>query len=361
MKWKKELSLRLHAEEPHPVWSPFAYDTQKILSSNAYARIHDKTQVVYLLPHDHITNRSLHVQLVSLFARNIGIQTGLDCSLLEAIALGHDLGHPPFGHEGEMYLCKIAEEKGLGCFSHALHSCRLAEVIDPMNLTLAVLDGFLCHDGGLKADVVQVSEEDPWQAYEQKKALRQKEAEVNLMPMTQEGALVKLCDTISYVGRDVEDAIVLRLISRNQVPQTIFGSNYQQLIDRATQDIVAYKQKHNRIGVSQEVLEALQTLRAFNFDHIYYHRTLKTESKKIERAYELLFEALLSGWEKKGKQSIVWTHFLHSKSSSYLEMNPPARFVCDFIAGMTDGYFLRLYQELFFPRTIEVPHVLPFH
>lgn len=355
------LQSRRTEEKENVFWNPFRRDAQTIVSSKSFARIQDKPQVVYLLPHDHITNRSLHVQAVSLYARTIGEHLGLDSSLIEAIALGHDLGHPPFGHEGEKYLSLLSLEYGIGPFSHALQSCRLAEILEPMNLTLAVLDGFLCHDGGLQDQVVVLDEKESWEAYEKKRLLREKDEEVNLAPMTQEGLLVKLCDTACYVARDIEDAITLGIIRREDVPDTLLGKEYHTYLDHIANDILDQKRKNGRIEMSLDVFQSLKTLRSFNFDTIYYHSVLKSESKKIESAYQLLFHKILASWKQKGKESILWTHFLHSKNAEYVEKSSSILLVRDFIAGMTDGYFLRLFHELFVPKTIEVPHVLPFH
>jgi len=355
------LQSRKKEEKNDPIWLPFRSDAQKIISSKSFARIQDKPQVVYLLHHDHITNRSLHVQAVSLFARTIGEHLDLDCSLIEAIALGHDLGHPPFGHEGEKYLSLLSLEYGIGPFSHALQSCRLAEVLEPMNLTLAVLDGFLCHDGGLQDQVVTVEESASWQAYEKKRAFREKDEEVNLAPMTQEGILVKLCDTACYVARDIEDAITLGIIRREDVPETILGKEYHTYLAHIAMDILAQKRECGTVDISLDVFKALKTLRSFNFDTIYFHSMLKSESKKIESSYQLLFNKILASWKQKGRESILWTHFLHSKNPEYVEKTSPILLVRDFVAGMTDGYFLRLFHELFVPKTIEVPNVLPFH
>lgn len=354
------LLSRKRKEKESLFWGPFHQDAQRIASSKSFARIQDKPQVVYLLHHDHITNRSLHVQSVSLYARAIGERVSLDGGLIEAIALGHDLGHPPFGHEGEKYLSDLSLESSIGPFSHALQSCRLAEILEPMNLTLAVLDGFLCHDGGWQNSPI-IFEEVSWEAYEKKCALRKQEEEANIAPMTQEGFLVKLCDTISYTVRDIEDAATLGIIRREDVPETLLGKEYQHCLEYVARDIVSYTKRFGHVGLSEEVFQALKSLRSFNFDTIYYHHLLKSESKKIESAYRLLFHAIVSSWKQKGKDSILWTHFLHSKNPEYIESNSPFLLTRDFIAGMTDGYFLRLFHELFVPRTIEVPNVLPFH
>lgn len=358
---KKFGEARRYKDKELTSWAPYWADAQKILSSKAYARIHDKTQVVYLLPHDHITNRSLHVQLVNVFSRSIGTRLGLDTSLIEAISLGHDLGHPPFGHEGELYLSTFSIEKGLGSFSHAVQACRLAEEIEPMNLTLAVLDGILSHDGGMKDEVACCEGGLSWSTLDAKLALREKEADINLAPMTEEGQLVKLCDTICYVARDIEDAVKLHLIKREEVPKTLLGNTYAEIATQAAEDIILQYKKEGRVNLSDSCFTALSTVRDFNFDRIYYHKLLKTESKKIESAYKLMFEKLLESWISKGRESLLWTHFLHSKNEAYIEGTKAMLMVRDFMAGMTDGYFLRLFEELFLPRTIEMPHVLPFH
>ena len=338
---------------------PFRIDVERILHSKAYVRYADKTQVVYLFPHDHISNRGLHVQLVSMLARSIGRKLGLSLDLIEAISLGHDIGHAPFGHEGEEYLSVLSQEAGLGAFSHSRQSCRVASEIENLNLTLATLDGFLCHDGGMNSRFIQVADGKTWSKHEQELELRRDQPECDILPGTQEAALVKLADTVSYLERDMEDACTIGIIQRQEIPKTIF-SEKGSLSQTVAQDMVSIYKETQKIGISQPVFDALNAIRLFNFDRIYFHDRLKTESKKIQNAYQLLFSHFLKDFNESGRKSALWKHFLHNKDQAYVEKYPPAQHVVDYIAGMTDGYFLRIFQSIFMPSTIEVPDVLPF-
>jgi len=347
-------------QEPSTPWDPFHIDVEKILHSNAYARYVDKTQVVYLFHHDHIAYRGLHVQLVSSLARLIGQKLSLSLDLIEAISLGHDIGHTPFGHEGEKYLSEISQEVGLGAFSHSRQSCRVAMLLEPLNLTLATLDGFLCHDGSMGCSLVDTAPSKGWKELSDEIDLRLNQPEADLLPITQEAALVKLSDTISYVERDLNDAITLGIVRIEEVPKGLFEVNNRKMSDKIASDLIQTFERTGKIGLSEEIFFALKELKEFNFDRIYFHKGLRTESQKIKEAYRLLFDSLLKEWKDREKKSVLWTHFLHNKAKSYIEGYSHEAHVIDYIAGMTDGYFLRLFDELFVPNTIKVPHVLPF-
>jgi dGTPase len=342
---------------PEDTEEPYRMDVERILRSKAYVRYADKTQVVYLFPHDHISYRGLHVQLVSMLARSIGRKLGLNLDLIEAISLGHDMGHAPFGHEGEEYLSLLSQEASLGAFTHSLQSCRVASEIENLNLTLATLDGFLCHDGAMRSRFVTLGKEKTWDLHEKEKELRRSQQECDIYPGTEEAALVKIADTVSYLERDMEDACTIGLIKSHEIPKTILSESISQAV---VKDIVSVYNETHKIGISQEVFEALNTIRTFNFDRIYFHDCLKTESKKIQNAYQLIFSYLLKDFRENGTQSTLWKHFLHNKDQCYIEKYQAAQHVVDYIAGMTDGYFLRFFQSIFMPRTIEVPDVLPF-
>jgi dGTPase len=339
---------------------PFHSDVETILYSHAYARYSDKTQVVYLFPHDHIASRGLHVQLVSSFARGIGGKLGLNVNLIEAISLGHDIGHAPFGHEGEEYLHALSMAAGLGSFSHARHSCRIASEIEPMNLTFATLDGFLCHDGGRDSRNIEIAPGKTWEQHDRELEMRKQDPEGDLHPATMEGALVKIADTASYLERDLNDAITLGIVRKEELPLTIFSPTERALTEAIENDIVAVYRQTGGIGLSEDVFDALRQIYFFNFDRIYIHECLKTESRKIHNVYEMLFNYLLKEWRREGEKSILWEHFLHNKSSFYVTRHPAEQLVIDYIAGMTDGYFLRLFEKLYLPRMITVPDVLPF-
>jgi dGTPase len=333
---------------------PYKRDVDRIVHSKAYARYADKTQVVYLVQNDHVTHRGLHVQLVSNFARGIAEILQLNLDLVEAIALGHDVGHPPFGHEGEGYLSELSLEHGNGPFTHPLQSCRLFTEIEPLNLGLAVYDGFLCHDGGMCGSKYAPRFGKTWSDHLQDKSNKAEAPDNNIWPGTLEGCLVKLCDTMSYLGRDIEDAISLGILTREQVPNTILGTNNREILQHLACDIIQMSYEKDYIAISDEVYTAMHVLREFNFNHIYIHPKLKVESKKIQRSYRILFETLLENLQKQKENSYIWENYLQNKSEKYLANTSPIQMVIDYVSGMTDGYFIKTLERLVVPMSIEL-------
>lgn len=340
----------LGPEDDHRL--PYKRDVDRIVHSRAYCRYHDKTQVVYLVPNDHITHRVLHVNLVSHFARGIAEILHLNLDLVEAIALGHDVGHPPFGHEGEQYLSALSIEYGNGPFAHPWQSCRLFRTLEPLHLGLAVYDGFLCHDGGMTSRRHRPNFGKTWEDHFRELAAKKDNPDLDIAPGTLEGCLVKICDTASYVGRDIEDALRLGLISREQIPKTILGTANREILSHIAQDLLRNSYGQGEIVLSEEVFAALHELRTFNFQYIYHDPHLKVESQKIERSYRILFETLLSDSHARKEKSHLWQHFLYNKSQAYLDETSPVAQVVDYIAGMTDRYFVRTLETLVLPQQI---------
>lgn len=339
-------------EEDHRL--PYKRDVDRIIHSKAYARYVDKTQVVYLVHNDHITHRSLHVQLVSNFARGIAEILRLNQNLVEAIALGHDVGHPPFGHEGEGYLSELSIEYGNGPFTHPWQSCKLFTEIEPLNLGLLVLDGFLCHDGGMNGCRLVPRFGKTWDDHVSEKKQKQKNPDGNIWPATLEGCLVKICDTMSYLSRDIEDAISLGILERSDIPNTVLGRSNRDILRVLAQDLIKHSYQQDYIAISEESYEALKVLRRFNFERIYMHPKLKVESEKVRRSYRVLFELLLKDLNEKESGSYVWNNFLCNKSQEYLQAATPVAKVVDYISGMTDTYFIKTVQKLVVPKTIEL-------
>lgn len=350
--FSSEHSRYLGREDDHRL--PYKRDIDRIIHSKAYARYVDKTQVAYLIENDHITHRGLHVQLVSSFARGIAEILRLNLDLVEAIALGHDVGHPPFGHEGEGYLSELSMEYAGAPFAHPWQSCRLFTELEPLNLGLAVYDGFLCHDGGMRGNKLVPVYGKTWADHIADKAQKLRNPEGNILPGTLEGCLVKLCDTMSYTGRDIEDAISLGILDRNEIPKTILGNSNKEILSVLSQDVIRNSYGKDYIEISQEGYDALKCLRAFNFERIYTHPKLKVESEKVKRSYRILFTHLHDELIKKGPQSYIGNKFLKNKTSHYLEKTTPPQQVIDFISGMTDNYFVRTLEKLVVPRHIEI-------
>ena len=333
---------------------PYKRDVDRIVHSKANSRYADKTQVVYLVDNDHITHRSIHVQLVSSFARGIAEILRLNTNLVEAIALGHDVGHPPFGHEGEKYLSELSIQHGEGAFSHPWQSCRLFTEIEPLNLGLLVYDGFLCHDGAMKTPIIQPAFGKTWQDLHNDLHAKHQDPDAPLRPATLEGALVKICDTVSYIGRDIEDAINLGIISRDQIPDTILGKTNRDILTCVARDIITHSHDKDYIAMSEEVFAALKILRTFNFQNIYFHPILKGESHKIKLSYRLLLEYLLEDSASKGENSHLWLDFTYNKSEKYRNQTSATRQVIDYIAGMTDRFFVKTFQKLIVPTKFDL-------
>jgi dGTPase len=340
------------SEDDHRL--PYKRDVDRIIHSKAYSRYVDKTQVAYLVCNDHITHRSLHVQLVSNFARGIAEILRLNLDLVEAIALGHDVGHPPFGHEGEGYLSEISLEFGEGPFAHPAQSCRLFRDIEPLNLGLLVYDGFLCHDGGMRDRVVTPVFGKTWESHFEEYSKKFADPGLNLAPGSLEGALVKLSDTMSYIGRDIEDAISLGILTRKDVPKTILGTTNREILANLARDVIENSYEQDYIALSKESFDALWTLRRFNFEKIYQHPKLKVESDKVRTGYRQLFHVLLDDFRQKGSESHLYRHFLNSKSEGYVNSTSEVRKIIDYISGMTDNYFVRCLEKLFIPARIEL-------
>jgi len=333
---------------------PYKRDVDRIVHSKAYSRYTDKTQVVYLVKNDHVTHRSLHVQLVSNFARGIAEILRLNLDLVEAISLGHDVGHPPFGHEGENYLSALVKEHGLPAFAHPWQSCHLFMNIEPLNLGLEVYDGFLCHDGGMQGCQLAPHFGKTWQDHFAERKLKLEKPNHNIIPSTLEGCLVKLCDTVSYLGRDIEDAINLKILERKTIPQTILGTTNGEILTFVARDMIKNSYEKDYISLSEEVFDALKILRKFNFEYIYSQPILKVESEKVKRSYRILFEMLLGDYIANGENSYLEKKFLHNKTSDYRLQTSEVQKVVDFIAGMTDTFFVRTLQNLIVPMNITI-------
>ena len=339
-------------EEDHRL--PYKRDVDRIVHSKAYARYIDKTQVVYLIDNDHITHRGLHVQLVSNFARGIAEILRLNLDLVEAISLGHDVGHPPFGHEGEGYLNHLAIEHGNPPFAHPWQSCRLLSEIEPLNLGLAVYDGFLCHDGGMSGTKLEPRYGKTWQDHFNDKTRKLADPDANIMPGTLEGCLVKFCDTVSYLSKDIEDAISLGILKREEIPKTVLGNSNREILATVARNLIENSFDKNYIAISPEIYDALQVIRRYNFENFYSHPKLKVESKKIERSYRYLFETLLRDLIDNREKSYLWLNFLNSKSERYLAETGPVQRVIDYVAGMTDSFFVKTLNKILVPQIIEM-------
>ena len=345
---------------------PFAQDADRILHSKAYTRYIDKTQVFSLIDNDHITHRVLHVQMVSRIGRTVGRFLGLNEDLIEAIALGHDIGHPPFGHEGERILDRLCKAHGLSGFQHNIQSVQFLDRFEKKgrgwNLTLQVLNGILCHDGEAHAGLLTPDQtgEKSFAAFDRLLSSRETEAgRFKKIPMTYEGCVVRLCDSIAYIGRDIEDAIELGLIERSEIPEQcgrVLGTSNGTIVHSLVTDLIsnsvavrssrAGRNGQEQVGFSRETASQLAVLKAFNYQRIYRNPLFKPDFKRIHSCYEQLFDWYLTRINSSGQSVDREQLFLRSMSEEYLHNHPPAAIVRDYLAGMTDDFFLRQAEQL---------------
>jgi len=335
----------------------FSVDTDRIIHSLAYSRYIDKTQVFYLIKNDHITHRVLHVQLVSKIARTIGRLLKLNEDLIEAIALGHDIGHAPFGHDGEKFLSFLSESHNGGTFLHSIQSVRFLQDIERKgrgwNLTLQVLDGIFCHDGELLPQSLTPQKDKTFLIFEEEMRQKEENPSLDIRPMTLEGCVVRMSDTISYIGRDIEDAIRLGLIKRENIPnecKKALGDTNGNIVYTLVEDLVANSIDKPYVCFSSEVGEAIRTLKQFNQENIYQNKNIKRQTHKIKLMFELLFEKYLKDLKTENQASDIFEGFLEGMSNEYKENTIPVKIVRDFIAGMTDDYFLNQCYDNIIPN-----------
>lgn len=350
-------------EEPIPdkanIRPAFFHDADRIMHSMAYTRYIDKTQAFFLFEHDHITHRALHVQFVSKIARVIGRCLKLNEDLIEAIALGHDIGHAPYGHDGEAILNKICMTNNIGSFYHSAHSVRVLKDLDKdgkgLNLTLQVLDGILCHNGEILGRRYTPNKEKNWKTFLNEHESCMKDATYckKIFPMTLEGCVVRIADVIAYIGRDIEDAITIKLIEREDIPKQIakvLGATNEKIINTLTMDLIRNSFDQPFLEFTEEVYNALEDLKTFNYERIYRNPIVHSENLKIKRMFRALFKVYLGHVRKKRTCEAIFRYFLQDMSRQYLSDTPPERQVIDYMAGMTDDFFNNQYKDLFYPR-----------
>lgn len=335
----------------------YALDADRILHSRAYTRYIDKTQVFCLISNDHITHRVLHVQLVSRIARTVGRFLFLNEDLIEAIALGHDIGHPPFGHDGEQILSSLCLRHGLPPFQHNIQSVRFLDQLERKgqgwNLSLQTLDGILCHDGELHARHLSPLPIHEFAGFDRKLRVKQADPALTLQPATLEGCVVRMADTIAYIGRDIEDAIILGLISRTDIPVTcrqILGDSNGTIVYTLVTDLIANSRvpppgsddngQGSGIGYSEKIACALQELKAFNYQRIYMNPRTKKHIPLITTCYQTLFELFRDCLTHHTPLPPPLDLVTGMRDSPLVDQNP-ATMARDYIAGMTDDFFLK--------------------
>jgi dGTPase len=351
------VGLRRRPESRHDYRPQFARDCDRVLHSRAYSRYIDKTQVFSLVDNDHITHRVLHVQLVSRIGRTIGRCLRLNEDLIEAIALGHDIGHPPFGHVGERILDQLCREHGLDGFAHNVQSVQFLDQVERSgrgwNLCLQTLDGILCHDGEAHAWRLAPNRDKDFAIHDRERALLSGRKRRTLPPMTLEGCVVRLADSIAYIGRDIEDAIELGLIGRDEIPVACarrLGNTNGTIVFNLVTDLIENSRQvrkptagpdEDHVGFGRETAKLLAELKQFNYERIYHNPALKPDLKKIRACYRALFIDYMQQIRRSTTASVSGELFFSSMSQAYRDRHGPAAIVRDYLAGMTDNFFLR--------------------
>ncbi len=301
-------------EEECDIRPVYQRDRDRILHSNSFRRLKDKTQVFLAPEGDHYRTRLTHTLEVSQNARTIAKALRLNEDLTEAIALGHDIGHTPFGHAGERALARVCPEG----FEHNVQSVRVVEVLEKrgagLNLTREVRDGILNH-------------------------------KTKGMPSTLEGKIVRFSDKIAYIHHDMDDAIRGKILCEEDIPKELrntLGDTTTKRFDCFTHDIIRNSTDKNDICMSDEIAEAMKELRQFMFDNVYTNPKVKSEEVKAERLVEFLYDHFLHNHEKLPEEYMV----LVNERGTSME-----RAVCDYVSSMSDRYAVSIFNDLFLPNS----------
>lgn len=336
-------------------------DTTAIIHSYPFRRLKHKTQVFFSPKNDHICTRIEHVMHVASIAATVCKALDLDTDLAWAIGLGHDLGHTPFGHAGEQIIRNI--RKGKGGFNHELYSLRVVDHLinygKGLNLTYAVRDGIVTHCGERFEQSIT-----PRQVEKNLSAIK----DLNHYPSTWEGAVVRMSDKIAYLGRDIEDAIQLKVITREMLPdecRTTLGASNSEIINSLVEDIIKTSRETGAIGFSDKIIAAVKVQRDFNYQKIYLNPVLTGYQRYFERIIHTLYGyldeifALYNDNEEKYRKennilAVRFGDYVHKMTGFYeKEDGGFDNLVTDYIAGMTDNYAIESVSEIMIPEKME--------
>ena len=299
-------------EEECDIRPVYQRDRDRILHSKSFRRLKDKTQVFLTPEGDHYRTRLTHTLEVSQNARTIAKALRLNEDLVEAIALGHDLGHTPFGHAGERALNRVCPEG----FEHSVQSVRVVEVLEKdgrgLNLTVEVRDGILNH-------------------------------QTSSMPHTLEGKIVRLSDKIAYIHHDMDDAIRGKILSEEDIPAELrktLGNTTTKRYDRFIHDIITNSEGKDDIVMSTEIHEAMMEIRQFMFDNVYQNPVVKAEEAKAERLTENLFFYYLDHSDELPDE---YRKLVNERGDSMV------RVVCDYVSSMSDRFAINKFHEIYMP------------
>lgn len=349
------------------IWRPaYVRDVDKIMHSPYYNRYTDKTQVFSFYKHDDITRRALHVQLVSRIARSIGSVLNLNLDLIEAIALGHDIGHTPFGHAGERYLSEVYHAETGRYFNHNVHSVRVLDGIFPLNLTLDTLDGIITHNGEFEMHEYYPKEMPDFDAFDKMVEscyVDQKNIE-HIIPSTLEGCVVRVCDIIAYLGKDRQDAKRAKLLeSDTDLGDAGIGTINAEIINNLMVNIIEHSYGKPYIMLDSDHYMGLKNAKRINYEQIYRRESVtRVLDETVKPMIQRLYYKLLSDLKAGVKTSPIFEHHVDFVSGNhyaaqmpYIETEPN-QIVVDYIASMTDDYCTELYRYLFPDSNLEIKY-----
>ncbi len=360
-------AIRRHSNDrPTPVWRPkFAKDIDRIMYSPYYNRYTDKTQVFSLVKNDDITRRSLHVQLVSRIARTIGRALNLNLDLIEAIALGHDIGHPPFAHTGEVYLCELYNKHTGRFFSHNIHSVRVLDQIFSLNLTLQTLTGIAGHNGEIEMDEYHPVPMENFEKFdtEIEKCYTVPGYANTIQPSTLEGNVVRISDIIAYLGKDRQDAQKIRMMEGHAFQTSSIGTINSEIINNLVVNIIENSYGKPYIKMDAEHFLAVQSYKRDNYAMIYFNEPGRaTLERTVKPMMQEIYDQLLEDLRLGNQNSPVFLHHIdyinqtrYPKPTPY-EKTEPNQIVVDYIASMTDDYLIDLHHYLFPDSGYEVEY-----
>lgn len=310
------------AESECALRTPFQRDRDRILHCKAFRRLKHKTQVFVSPAGDHYRTRLTHTLEVSQISRTVARALRLNEDLTEAVSLGHDLGHAPFGHIGEEALNSWLQRRTGRRFRHYEHSLRIVEKLERdgqgLNLTTVVRDGIVGHSGGAA------------------------------QPKTLEGKIVRIVDRVAYINHDIDDALRAGALQESQLPKqsiAVLGRTSSERIDKLVHDIVKHSEQTGEITQGQKVGEAMANLRDFMFEHVYLAEAAQRDQKRIERVLVTLADYYVDHLKQIPDQGNV------------LALDDEQR-VIDYVAGMTDRYAIRAFSQLMLPQAFENERVL---
>lgn len=357
---KGSLAVRRNPDEDREsVWRPaYARDVDKIMHSPYYNRYTDKTQVFSFYKNDDITRRALHVQLVSRIARSIGSALNLNLDLIEAIALGHDIGHTPFGHAGERFLSEVYYAECGRYFNHNVHSVRVLDGIFSHNLTLDTLNGIIAHNGEYEMNEYHPVSMRDFAEYDRmvESCYVDQSNILSLSPSTLEGCVVRVCDIIAYLGKDRQDAIRAKLIaSQNAIKDAGIGAVNAEIINNLEVNIIENSYGKPYIKMDREHFLGMSEAKRANYNMIYnVDRVSRVLEEQVRPIMQKMYYKLLADLKNGVTSSPIFRQHIdfvtnnhYASKIPYLESTEQNQIVVDYIASMTDDYCIELYEYLF--------------